>query len=237
MSLPHDPGSLSDTELLARIGAGALDASHPEVRRRLHAAPDLHERLLAMQLADCDLESIAEVVADAGLDAPDVDMEALIAAHGPPAIDSLRPRLRPRLLALAMASILVVAVGVGMLSGWFGTGAGGDSNRDGDPLLGSPQDQAMQPQSANGAGSPLDAGQPFRWTAVPDADYYRLQVRDGAGVDVDVAPDELLQPQWLPTSDNYQALPQRFDWRVRAYDASDRLLRVTAWVQAARSPG
>ncbi len=103
-------------------------------------------------------------------------------------------------------------------------------------------DPTLGPGGVPGALAPegeWPPGEPLRWPPVPHAAGYRIEVRPVAGATAHVLPDgrhgELIRGEsWLPAPEQRAALPASFQWRVLAFDASDELLRPTAWATTHR---
>lgn len=214
---------LNEHKFLADLLEGKLDVSDPEVQRRLEESPQLRARYDDMNSIDADLQAVGEVVrAHATNDVPEVDIDGLVQSHQRRAS---RARHKRWGLVAAIAAGIFVAIGLSTTMT-----EETDPNAGNDPMLGGEELGVAHPIEQS-----LERGQRFLWIAIAGADYYRVQVVDTNEVDVLPESVETTEPEWLPSEDEFSKIPARFRWRVRAYDGSDRLLRMTAWFEASRS--
>ncbi|HZN38847.1 MAG TPA: hypothetical protein VFD82_08580 [Planctomycetota bacterium] len=210
-----DPTSAAAEQVLEALAVHDLDPADPRVVARFVAEPELAVRWRSMAATIAELvdlgASAAAIEAAAGV--PHLDTMAAIRAFRGEA----PPGNRRRFFVLTVAAVAAVAVLL-LWSPWAGR------EEPIDPRLGG-TGMVLTP---NGTAWP--EGSPLLWTAVRGAQYYRLEIQpvpEGALLTIPSeasAQGMLTATQWLPSPPERSRLPQRFQWRVNAFDASDRVL-------------
>jgi len=200
--------------LLQALATGELDPDGERARAELARCAECRaqaEVLLARvrRLEAAAAEQRRELAAAAALEsAPGEDrVDALLAslAEAEP-----RPRRRPRMVQLAAAALLLVAAGW-----WLARGAREEPRAPGPgaEYLGT----GLEIVGPSGPGQSFDR---FSWSYDPRHEYgFALRIYSANDSGLPLIEEQTQTPEWSPSPDQSERLPDRIMWEVEALDA------------------
>jgi hypothetical protein len=218
--MSFDPRTAAADDLLQALTVGDVSAGDPAVEARFAADAELRARWQTLAATLAELRELDAGLRD-GSGATGAQIDTLAAVR------AFRGRTARRRWLVVVAAAAALLVGMWLV----------DQGRRPvpDPLLGGSVITGLAPPD----DVDWPAGEPLRWSAVRGAAGYRVQVRslpDGAELMLPHGLDgeRVAANAWLPTATERAALPERFEWRVIAFDGSNTQIATSAWVKTRR---
>lgn len=213
-----DPHSSEHEALIEQLLVGDLTPDDPRARALLDGCVECRAKLAELERLSGRLSAVGEEersvlaeVAQGKLSAAEEQrLRASVLAQIP-----RRPRGRmfPWVLGVLAAAAVVAVVFVWRARSDDGARSGGEQYLGGHKVEGVEPDGIVKKFGT------------FRWrsTALPAGGSYTLRIWSEADPRVPlIVKEELLEPEWTPSSADLEKLPRKLRWQVEMYDAANK---------------